>query len=617
MSNRILASFILFLGLFENIHGQSAKLLKDINPGENSSKVDGNSLYTAYKGSLIFAARNEEFGHEVWIYKDNQTILLKDINVGPEDSEAANFYLINDKVVFTAKTKENGFELWVTDGTKDGTKLLKEIKIGVEDGVFASSIGAEDRFLVFKDKLYFTGIVDQDFLLWTTDGTTTGTIAVKNMDNMIHTYPSNLTVFKDEFYFSTTFFGVFKIEKNTAEVKKIVSLETAYSVLATDKFLYVLNADQLWITEGEAFNSKLIANINSPTVNWSGNRLVSLGGKVYFPNSTAATGPELWRTDGTAEGTSLVIDLLPGSDGYAPQNYTVFNGKLYYKGENEKSGIELFITDGTAVGTKIVKDINTGIFSGFSIPSTILSDSKRIYFNANSFFTPELWISDGTTDGTKTIKITPEKDTEDDPDNFFLFEDKLIVFAKSNSLGYEPYIVDFNASPIDPDKDGFIGEKDCDENNPNINAGKIEIPYNGLDDDCNALTLDDDLDKDGFNKKDDCNDQDKNINSKAKEILGNGVDENCDGKDDPILGVFNSNNSVIAFPNPSGGEFELTNVDMNSLEVISVQNKNVNFAIKGENISLQNVIVGIYIIRGKLKNENLPFTLKVIVKGNN
>jgi ELWxxDGT repeat protein len=650
--------FAFILVFFNHLcsYAQISTLLKDINPGEKSSFVDGKNICISYKGALIFAAKNVEFGHELWIYKDNQTRLLKDIFPGSESSEAQNMYLVNDKVIFSAKTKENGFELWTTDGTTDGTKLLLDANPGIKDGVFVSSISSEDRFLVIKNKLYYTGISETLFLMWETDGTASGTKVVKNMGN-IHTFPSDLTEFKGELYFSTSFSGVFKIDAIKNDVVKVMDMETTYSLLATSKYLYALSYDQLWISEGTIATSKKIFTITSPTLNWRGNRLIELNGIVFFPNETLEFGPELWKTDGTTAGTKMVKDVYPGVEGYAPQNYTIFKNKLYYKGENDKSGIELFVSDGTEAGTNIVKDINPGINSSFSLPSTVISDSKRIYFNADDFFTPELWISDGTNTGTRKVKVTSEFDTNDDPDNFYLFDNKLFVYAFSEALGYEPYVVDFVEDPNDLDKDGFTGAKDCDETNPNINAGRAEVPYNGVDDDCNLATPDDDLDKDSFKKdkdcddkdpsvnpnakefpyngvdddcnpttpdddldkdgfliKDDCNDNNKNINPKSKEILGNGIDENCDGKDDPLLGIFNVSDIGLAYPNPSNGEFELSNVELNTIKIYTADKKEVKFVQINQSIKLLENIEGIYFIIGEKKVDKKPITFKIIIQ---
>ncbi|MBN2373503.1 putative metal-binding motif-containing protein, partial [bacterium] len=74
---------------------------------------------------------------------------------------------------------------------------------------------------------------------------------------------------------------------------------------------------------------------------------------------------------------------------------------------------------------------------------------------------------------------------------------------------------------------------DCDDNDPEVNPGKTEIPYNGKDDDCNPATPDDDLDGDGYLKIDDCDDNDPEINPAAQEIY-DGLDNNCDGQVDEI-----------------------------------------------------------------------------------
>ncbi len=110
--------------------------------------------------------------------------------------------------------------------------------------------------------------------------------------------------------------------------------------------------------------------------------------------------------------------------------------------------------------------------------------------------------------------------------------DNLIVAA---TYGRGMYTAIGAGGLIDFDQDGFLCDVDCNDVNAAVNPSATEIPYNGFDDDCEPLTLDDDLDQDGYPIALDCDDSDPSINPGVEEIPDNGIDENCDGSDSPIV----------------------------------------------------------------------------------
>jgi hypothetical protein len=94
--------------------------------------------------------------------------------------------------------------------------------------------------------------------------------------------------------------------------------------------------------------------------------------------------------------------------------------------------------------------------------------------------------------------------------------------------------------PQDVDGDGYIaqadGGDDCDDSDASVNPGQTEIPYDGVDNDCDETTPDDDLDGDGHSSTaaggTDCDDSDASVNPDATETWYDGVDSDCDGADD-------------------------------------------------------------------------------------
>ncbi|MCB0517210.1 MAG: T9SS type A sorting domain-containing protein, partial [Bacteroidetes bacterium] len=133
-----------------------------------------------------------------------------------------------------------------------------------------------------------------------------------------------------------------------------------------------------------------------------------------------------------------------------------------------------------------------------------------------------------------------------------------------------------------------------------VNPYQAEIPYNGFDDDCNPLTLDDDLDQDGFTLADDCDDNNANINPNAVEIPDNMVDEDCNGED-LVLAIHEINElKVKVFPNPVSSTLEIIvpeNVNY-KIELFDVQGKLVQIYRNNNNIiSVDNLPEGIYLLK--------------------
>jgi len=78
-----------------------------------------------------------------------------------------------------------------------------------------------------------------------------------------------------------------------------------------------------------------------------------------------------------------------------------------------------------------------------------------------------------------------------------------------------------NSSPLDAD---------CDDLDPTSYPGATDIPYDGVDQDCDGVDLDD-LDGDGSKFVDDCDDNDPDRAPGADDIPDDGIDQNCTGSD--------------------------------------------------------------------------------------
>jgi len=76
----------------------------------------------------------------------------------------------------------------------------------------------------------------------------------------------------------------------------------------------------------------------------------------------------------------------------------------------------------------------------------------------------------------------------------------------------------------DADLDGVRYPADCDDTNPGIHPGAVDVPDNGVDEDCSGIdAVDLDRDADGIPRPQDCDDTDAAIRLGATEVIGAGA----------------------------------------------------------------------------------------------
>lgn len=317
------------------------------------------------KGYLaFFAASDAANGEELWVTNGTPagTKMVKDIWAGSSSSNINYMTRFGDKVVFGADDGVNGMELWISDGTATGTVLVSNIH------EFASSeprgfVQLNETQFVFTAKTFDSENYDTargaQWWLYVSDGTEAGTKLISECD--------------------TRFPGTYAATYVTPYCR--VGRKVFFKADLKEGGI----GDELWVTDGTAAGTKLIKDLNTEvlTTGTGGSGLDQFvnfyNEKLFFKAFTIEYGAEPWASDGTTEGTYLIKDTDPTfTDTGSPRSGNVstpgvkpYKGKVYYRGFDPLIGTELSCTNlesGDYTTFDINKNIPTNTSSGVPDP---------------------------------------------------------------------------------------------------------------------------------------------------------------------------------------------------------------------------------------------------------
>jgi len=379
---------------------QGTVLVKDIQPGNSGSSP---GWLTAVGNTLFFTADDGVHGRELWRSDGTEagTVLVKDIRTGSTGSGAQEFTLLNSTLFFIADNGVNGSELWKSDGTTQGTTLVKDIAVGSNSSApyFLHAAGASLFF--WADSNFNFSSAQLNRVLWKSDGTTAGTVMVRNIR-----LPTNPTAASqlfssigDTYYFvvneapgSNNNLGLWKSDGTSTGTVRVRQFATGFGnavsqLTAVGDTLFFSAKDTttatLWKSDGTFSGTVKVKT--SGRYPWYPSSLAAIGSMLYFRAYDSTNGLELWRSDGTDAGTQLVKDIWPGTNGSGSTTsdwaLKAIGGTLYFAAENGSSGVELWRSDGTTDGTQLVRDIRPGAATAWPIGLT--AAGSRLYFNAD------------------------------------------------------------------------------------------------------------------------------------------------------------------------------------------------------------------------------------------
>ncbi|WP_343663405.1 T9SS type A sorting domain-containing protein [Chryseobacterium mucoviscidosis] len=432
-------------------------LVKDINT--NYGSISSSSFFKELNGTLLFTATSNSIGNsyqQLWRSDgtENGTYLLKIINPN-YDTNISNPIILGNKMFFTTNVN-NSSDLWVTDGTEAGTKIVKKIN--------STGDSSATYPFIFNNEIYFLandGITGME--LWKSNGTENGTVLVFDF----YTGSSNGIILKPIVYNNNIYFigkqsanmqGLWKYDgTQTQLVKNFININYFDPVILQNKIIFCINTTsgfQLWSSDGTVTNTNPLFTTPpySSVITYS-KPLRVFNNKLYFEVTDSSFNTSNWISGGTASSTVSLSSTIPVLSNATIVGNSSGNNYLIFRSNNN----DHYISDGTISGTKFISDITLiSNYTGYGLNVLEYNDSL-ILNGKNKKNGIELFKYNFSTNLSTILDDIHHKMSSDINASVSL-NNKLIYFGNGFNEGTELFTSDGTASNTKLLKDMNVGE---------------------------------------------------------------------------------------------------------------------------------------------------------------
>ena len=356
----------------------NTKMVADVYSGNKSSSP---MLLTNFNGKLLFWAQDivsaTDNAFYMYIYDPatgNTQMISKVQGYNQGDSNYGYVVVLAKKnlAFFTSDpaTSGTGQEVWVTDGTGAGTKMLKDVWPGAGASALQWIVNYNDSAVLWRentpigyagaDSVNYTGSLDAQ--IWVSDGTSAGTHLLSFFDKKVATNGGGTnTQFAWAKYFPELNAMLFRADDGTHGV-------------------------ELSITNGkDAAGTHQLYDVNEGTGDsWPEDWAVYHGYVCFDANSNVyGAQPSYW--DPQSQSVKLMSNVYPGGWAWCRYLTTVTvagrDSFLYSVGANATSGSELFVSNGIGNVADLVVDMGPGD----SHPNNLRNWKDALYLTYTSF----------------------------------------------------------------------------------------------------------------------------------------------------------------------------------------------------------------------------------------